>query len=217
MPLTLWLTILLFEVLLSIVACIRWKYLDRGMRIVGTSFFVSALSCIIEVITGSMGIRNHFVVHLYSLVNFSLLTGAVFIFDRKKSFRTIYGVALVLSVLVWTVAKFTFEPLETYPNFTDAAASLILIIWAVRLLFLSFRVYSPSVIRNQRFWVAGGILVANIGGALSFATTNILLKHGMASFALFWHLTWIMNIIADSMFLYSLFQASPHALRPRNS
>ena len=208
MPVILWLTILLFEVILSIAACIRWNHLDNGMRFVGISFLVSGLSCIIEVLTGSRGIENHFVVHVYSLLNFSLLSWAVYLFDGKRIFRIIYGSTLILFTGVWIIGKATFEPFTSYPNFTDAAASLILIIWAMRMLFLSFRLNSPSVIRNQRFWVAAGILVANIGGVLSFATTNILLQQGLTTFSLFWHLTWIMNIIADIIFLRALFMES---------
>ena len=209
MPVLLWLTILIFEVILSIVAYIRWNRLDSGMRFVAVSFFVSAISCIVEVITGSQGIENHFVVHIYSLLNLSLLTCAVYKFDPKKVYRVVYGSTLTFFVAVWVIGKLTFEPFSSYPNFTDAAASLILVIWAMRLLFISFRVYSPSLIRNQRFWIAAGIFIANIGGILSFATTNILLQYGSIHFGLLWKLTWVMNIIADIVFLYALFRKSP--------
>jgi hypothetical protein len=183
-----------------IVGWIRRRYLSRGSRIfLGLlSFYLVVLST--EMLMTFNRINALWMLHFYSLIEFCIIA-AVYLVESDKSFvKNAIKWSIYVFCAFWIIAKFSFEPMTLYDNYTSPFAAVLLIVMATYKLIELLRESKDSVFKKSMFWISTGIVVYYVGTMPLFALANMLLTRPLDEFANFWRINWGLAIVSNLIY-----------------
>jgi hypothetical protein len=183
-----------------IVGWIRRKYLSRGSRI-----FLGLLSFYLLVLAAQLVMMFNYInamwiSQLYTLIEFCIIAAVYFVETDKLSVKNAIKWSIYVFCVFWIIAKFSFEPMILYDNYTSPFAAVLLIVMATYKLIELLRESKNSVFKKSMFWISTGIVVYYVGTMPLFALANMLLTRPLDEFANFWRINWGLAIVSNLIY-----------------
>lgn len=150
----------------------------------------SAAFEILIITLGHKGIRNDWILHFYTPIEFSVITFVLYSWQfNQRVQRFIYYTASLL-VMIWLayfIAMLIISSTEDHFDFkanfgaqepvTFAIEAIVLNIFSILLLFNLYGLeHPPSLIRSKKFWFAVSVLVYFSGNITFYVTLNTITR-----------------------------------------
>jgi hypothetical protein len=191
----------LFSTAIPIIAGIyRLGSVDRAMKIL-IVYLIFALS--IDIIT--MWFITNYQIHLrfmhfYYLVEYIFIMSIIFSWQDSPKIKRLFQVLLLLYVLFWLCAKFTFEPLNGLYSFTASASQVLLALGAGYTLFVVIGNRVQPLMNHQRFWILLSFVIYYAGTLVIIALRGILVHHSKEVLFIASSLDWSLKILFNILF-----------------
>lgn len=164
-----------------------------------------ALGFATELVTlamGARGIRNLWVIHFYTLLEYVLL---VMIFGAWHSHNPRMHSILLLSgalfALFWLGLKWTgIEPFIAPVTYTHSVSSALLTIVATVTLVDIARLPETVVYRDARFWVSVGVLLNYTTNVVLFLVMDWFVNLPRSEAAAVWTIRWVASAVMNVCF-----------------
>jgi hypothetical protein len=186
----------------------------RSLTFLFCFVLLGALSESSTFILGRLGIRNLWVVHIYTLLEYVLLVCTLVPWQRNRAWRSIQLGSIPAFALFWLVSKLAgWEVWSSPDTYTHTFESILILLWALLLLGALLRTddveellpHFPrtsnrkpiSYHRDVRFWLATGVLLY-FGGNIMFAVVidqYVMLTRDAAIIVAQVH--WILNVLVN--------------------
>jgi hypothetical protein len=180
-----------------------FRRLDIEMKIL-TIFFSFAL--IVEIIGFYLSfnrISYIWLIHLYTLLEYSLLMLIFSYWQKDNVLRRNLRLSIGFFAFIWIGAKMFMENLSYWDNYTASLESVLLVGVSAYTLFELSKENRTSLYKEPRFWVCGAVLVYFTGNLMVFALINII--------TIDWPIHSLLNIVAN-LFYTGGFLCSRHRL-----
>jgi hypothetical protein len=183
-----------------IVGWIRRKYLSRGSRI-----FLGLLSFYLLVLAAQLVMMFNYIntlwtTQLYTLMEFCIIAAVYFVESDTRFIRNAIRWSIYVFCVFWIIAKFSFEPMTLYDNYTGPFAAVLLSVMATYKLIELLRESRDSVFKKSMFWISTGIIVYYVGTMPLVSLANMLLTRPLEEFANFWRINWGLAIVSNLIY-----------------
>jgi len=138
-------------------------------------FWFTVLNLLTEIITFLLSrytINNHWVLHIYDLLEYCIL---ILMFSRWQPERRISDflkLSMPVFVIFWIVSKFTIESLSGLSNYVHPAACLIFIIVSILTLYQLVKSELSKLVKVPRYWIVSGVLLFFAGSIMFYLLEN---------------------------------------------
>lgn len=185
----------------AIVGMIRYRKIDKAMKLFAVFSVVGVLNLGLELILGMFKIRNYFLSDLYFLIEVPFIAAIYYMSIAAPFARRILRISSLLFIIVWVVQKCFFAN----PQQLSSDLAMITAIFLIAMSILTLNAYSKAatsrLMDGSVFWVLTGTIVYYAGSFAVMGLSNELLKMGLEYFEIAWYINWILFI--TSMLLYS--------------
>lgn len=141
-------------------------------------------------------INNLPVFHLYSLLEFSLLSIIYFLFYKQHIKTNYLFLFVILLFFIVAYTEYRINGLSVMDNYSSAIESLILTVYS---LFLFFRIMNNVRFRKLLhlpfFWFNSAVLLYFIGNLLSFTFSNYISAYEPENYKFIWVIHSFLNIL----------------------
>ena len=184
----------------------RWKALDASMKFFAVFCLYTLIHTIVEMALGMNGINNHFLLHYYTLVEFSSIMFIYYqFFTSQKVLQQITFFTGILFVVLWWYDNAYFVDPKKFDDFISTVSQVILTLFSFIVLQRLYQHASPSITQYSIFWIATAVLFCYTSTIIIMAMSNRLLEMGMGYFTIAWSINWVFTIIANLLFTRSFF------------
>lgn len=188
---------------------VRYRRLSTPIRyLVGVLVFWFVMTVAEQAVPLIFRIHSLWLSHITTLVELAFFVRMFFYWRTGKRF----GIALISSfiafTIVWSIAKFTFEPLEQGDDITVSISSIIILFFSIVLLIHMFKNELFNWKIDARFWVAAGFLSYSAGAFLFFSSYSYMLNSSVDMLKLLFNINWIMITLVNLIFMRALFCTS---------
>ncbi len=145
-------------------------------------------------------IHNLWLMNLYNAFEFTLPVIFFFLVEHNQMWKRSYLWIWAVFLVIWCVAKFSFEPLSSAAEYTHTLSCGILSVYAVHNLVGLMKEEDPFGRLDYRFWSAVAILFYFAGNIALFGAGNALsqLTAVQAFSILQYH--WILDMTTNLIF-----------------
>lgn len=176
-------------------ALFRWKHSVTQQRLLSLLLVATPISGIAELWMDLHGIRNLWVSHLFTLIEYVLILSMYYLWKPKTIDKRILMIGIIAFIALWTVSKFTVEPFYRDDTYTSAIAKTIEIIIATWVLFDVLR-DSDTVLKTEaRVWISSGIIIYAAGSLFLFALFDMMVNTSPELIKAIWPINWILSIV----------------------
>jgi hypothetical protein len=173
----------------------RWKHSTVQQRLVSLLLVATLVSGIAELWMGLYGIRNLWVGHISTLIEYILILSTYHLWKPKMIDKRIIKIGIIAFIALWTVSKFTFEPFYRDDTYTSAIAKTIEIITSASVLFDVLGDSNVVVKTDARVWISSGIIIYASGTLFLFALFNMIVNTSPELIKTLWPINWILSIV----------------------
>ncbi|MEP0263813.1 hypothetical protein [Dokdonia sp.] len=160
-----------------IVACWRFKYLSRTLRLLSGLLVISALISIVARYLWSIKENNLYLLHYYTVIEFCGWAVIFYLlFESKFMKRIVFWIGIVF-VLFAIVNSIFWEGLETFNTNSRSVESILLSFFSIAYyvkIFKEKRVYRLEC--SASFWINAAVLIYFSSAFLLFGFSNLLLN-----------------------------------------
>jgi hypothetical protein len=160
-----------------IIACWRFKYLDKTLRLLFGLLVISALISVIARYLWSIKENNLYLLHYYTVIEFcgwSIIFYLLFENRFMKQMVFWVGIAFVLFAIVNSIF---WEGLETFNSNSRSVESILLSFFSIAYYVKIFKEKKVSRLeRNASFWINAAVLIYFSSAFLLFGFSNLLLN-----------------------------------------
>lgn len=181
-------------------ALVLRKKLPREMRILLGLFIFYIPFYLINFYLMAQGRNSAWLMHIDSLLEYTLLATMFYMWSKHRVAKNIIKAAVVIYLVIWIIAKLSFERFSLYNTFTGPVAELILVGFAVYTLTVFVDEQEPLMLRQPRFWVSVAVILYSVGTVPIFAMANNLLRYPLEVFAKVWAINWELIILENLLF-----------------
>jgi hypothetical protein len=135
------------------------------------------------------------IVHVYYLIEYIFIMTIISIWQESYRMKRFFQVLILLYVLLWFIAKVTFEPLNGLYSITASTSQVLLALGAGYTLFIVMGNRMQSLIYNFRFWVLLSYVFYYAGSLLVIALRGILIQHSTETLFLVNSIDWSLKIL----------------------
>jgi hypothetical protein len=191
----------LFSTVIPILAGIyRLGSIDRAMKIL-IVYLIIAFS--IDIVTMWL-IKGYWVnlglMHIYFIIEFLFVMYVISSWQDSPKIKRLFQVLLLLYVLFWLCAKFTFEPLNGLYSFTASASQVLLTLGAGYTLFVVIGNRVQPLMNHQRFWILLSFVIYYAGTLMIIALRGILVHYSKEVLFIASSLDWSLKILFNILF-----------------
>ncbi len=173
---------------------------NREMKIL-VLFLIIALG--IDIIS-AMFIRDYLIMlglmHIYFLIEFLFVMYIISSWQESPKIKRLFQVLLLLYVLFWFCAKFTFEPFNGLYSITTSVSQVLLALSAGYTLFIVIGNRMQPLISHQRFWVLLSFVLFYAGTLAFYALQGILVHYSREDVFLAASINWSLKILFNILF-----------------
>lgn len=171
-------------------------------------FFTIAALCS-ELITFTLainGIRNLWMLQIYSLVSYTLLALLFAHWLQPDPISRLVRYSVLLYGIVWTGAKvFGIEGINDPAHFTHPIASTALvIISSITLYRISHNDTEPHWWNTMRFWVSSGVLLYFAGNVMLFVVLDKIASLRFSDAMTIWSFHWSIDAVTNISYTFGL-------------
>jgi hypothetical protein len=138
--------------------------------------------------------------HAYYLIEYIFIMSIITVWQESHRMKRFIQSLMLLYVLFWIIAKFTFEPLNGLYSVTASASQVLLTLGAGYTLFVVIGNRMQSFINYHRFWILLSFVIYYAGTLFVIALRGILLHYSIEKFLLVVSLDWSLKIIFNVLF-----------------
>ncbi|MGA3287055.1 MAG: hypothetical protein ABSD46_06495 [Bacteroidota bacterium] len=186
----------LFSTAIPILAGIyRLGSIDRAMKIL-IVYLIFAFS--IDIVTMWL-IKGYWVnlglMHIYFLIEYMFIMSIIFFWQESPKMKRLFQTLLLLYMLFWIIAKFTFEPFNGLYSLTTSVSQVLLALGAGYTLFVVMGNRVQPLISHQRFWVLLSFVLFYAGTLTFYALLGIFLHYPTEDMFLAVSINWSLRIL----------------------
>ena len=191
----------IFSPILAIVIGLsKFSSLCRGMVILFYYLiFAIAIDIFLAWIVKGRQLQMGFV-HGYYLVEYVFIISIITVWQESHWMKRFFQTLMLVYILFWIIAKFTFEPLSGLYSITATTSQVLLTLGAGYTLFIVIGNRVQPLTKDFRFWVLLSCVVYYAGTLLTIALRGILIQYSLEKFFLFTSLDWSLKIIFILLF-----------------
>ena len=182
----------------------RRRVLRMEMRVL---FAYVVFSFAVELLTLYLAfnrINNLWAIHIYTLIEFILMVIIFSRFEEMMPYRKFAPMYIALYSTTWIVSKIFFESFDEFDQYSSPSANILLIIIALRALYLSAQAVEPTIWRTSFFWFSVAVLVKFAGDFTLYLFGDWFIGLGLADGMAVWSLHWTINIISNIGFFLAI-------------
>ncbi len=185
----------LIEIIAAVWALFQWKHSAIQQKLIILLLVVTPVIAVVEILMGFKGIRNLWVGHIATLIEYVLIISICYLWKHKKTDKRILMIGIASFIVLWIVSKFTFEPFYYSDTYTSTVANTIKIVAAAWMLIDILEIHDDSVKIDARVWISSGIIIYSSGTLFLFASFNMMLNTSPELIKTLWPINWILSIV----------------------
>ena len=167
-----------FSILLPLsIAVIRFKDLQREMKILALLLSFGAMTELAANLLANNKINNLPILHLYSVVEFSLLFTIYYLFFQGLISRSVYRLGIVGFFMLALINVLLFQGLQTFNTYPLLVECTVFT--GLSLLFFYQTLKEKKVLHIEQsamFWFSSGHLIYFAGNLSIFTFSNFILE-----------------------------------------
>jgi hypothetical protein len=188
------------SVLPLFIGAYRLRLVSRGLKIL---VLYLTIGLTIDIIT--MWFITNYQIHLgfmhfYYLVEYIFIMSIIFSWQESSKIKSLFQTLLLLYVLFWFCAKFTFEPLNGLYSLTASISQVVLALSAGYTLFIVLGNRVQPLFNHQRFWVLLSFVIYYTGTLMLIALQGILVHYSREDLFLTASINWSLKILFNILF-----------------
>jgi hypothetical protein len=138
--------------------------------------------------------------HAYYLVEFIFIMSIISVWQESHRMKLLFQTLILLFMLFWVIAKFSFEPLNGLYSVTACASQILLTLGAGYTLFVVIGNRTDSLINFCRFWVLLSFVIYYAGTLLVIALRGFLIHYSIEMLFIVAYIDWSLKIIFNILF-----------------
>ncbi|MCX6121188.1 MAG: hypothetical protein NTX44_06175 [Ignavibacteriales bacterium] len=138
--------------------------------------------------------------HVYYLIEYIFIMSIITVWQETLRIKRLFQALMLLYILFWIIAKFTFEPLTGLYSVIAGTSQGLLVISAEFTLFVFIRDRIHPVINHYRFWVLLSFVIYYAGTLLIITSRGMLLHYSTEAFFLVTSIDWSLKILFNILF-----------------
>ncbi len=178
----------------------RLRGTERWVLYLFLFFLSSCVSDVVSFLLARQGRNNLWLLDIYDLLEFVLLTLFFREIDREGRWRTAYGVLLAGFVLFWVAGTLVGGPFLARPGFSHTLSSGILCVFSVHVLVRSMKDESFSGVISMQFVSVSLILLYFAGNLFLFGSLNAMTGLRASEAVEIWQYHWWLSILFNILF-----------------
>ena len=185
-------------------ALFRWKNSTYGQKFIILLLTGIFIVEILELWMAAQNIRNFWLIDLATLGECLILLSIFRNWKTSVRDKKIILVSGIAFVIIWVVAKWTFEPFNQMNIYTSAVARIIEISFAISILFDVLKDSHSSLKGDIRLWVSSAVIIYATGSLLLFALFVVMLKESPSVVKAIWPVNWVLMIVYYLLYARSI-------------
>ena len=133
--------------------------------------------------------------HIYYLVEYIFIMSIIIVWQQSVKMKRLFYALIILFILFWIIAKFTFEPLSGLYSVIASTSQVLLVIGAEFTLFVVVENRMQPVINDYRFWVLLSFILYYAGTLLIVTSRGIFVQYSIETIFLIASIDWSLKII----------------------
>lgn len=179
-----------FSVLLSfaplLIALINFKFLDRVIMPFFVLVLISAIVEVVNVIYINSNENNFFLLHFYSVFEFSLIS-LFYIFFFRQYFNAIIFKLMIPVFVVVAIIDYSINGLSSIDNFSISIESLLLTSYSLFFFYYILKnLLFENLLASPIFWLNTAVLIYFPGNLILFLFSNHLIATKPEEYLVLW-------------------------------
>lgn len=154
-------------------------------------------------------VNNLWALHLYTIAEFIFIVIIFSRFEEMAAYRNLAPLFIAVYSVIWIVSKALVESFEQFDQYSSPAANGLLILIALRALFLATQTVEPAIWRTSFFWFTTAVLFKYAGDFTLYLFGEWFIRLGLADGMAVWSLHWTINAIANTGFFFAILCQPP--------
>ncbi len=163
-----------------------YQWHTRELRIILWYCLVSLFAGLLATILAYRGINNHFVIHLFAPVQFSMFVYILSRWQPQALIQKLFIGTIFLFIIFWSWGFFMVEDLRSFSTTTRPVTAVLLVLASAVTLVQTVRASHLPLSRTPAFWISSGILIYFAGMSVLFSMSNMLLTVSIETLRLLW-------------------------------
>ncbi|WP_158800346.1 hypothetical protein [Pedobacter sp. L105] len=189
----------------SVLAIISLRSGNITIRILSIHILISSIVEVASAITWSMKINNIFILHLYTIEEFALISWFYATVILGKGWKLFFLLSVLLFTVLTLLNSAFLQPLTVNNTYARALESLICLVYAMICFHKLINVYStilPKPYLTALLLINSGILIYFSSSCLLFILSNYLRKPGLTDVRM---MLWTFHAFFCSIYYLLLF------------
>jgi len=186
---------LAIEIAVAVLVLFRWKHVTNHLRLIVLLLIITPAIAITELWMGFNGIRNLWVAHIATLLEYVLILSTYYIWEPKIINKRILLICIISFIVLWMISKYTFESFNFLDIYTSIIAKIIEIITSALVLFDVLQDANIELKTDARLWISSGVIIYATGTLFLFALFNMMLDTSPELIRTLWPINWILSIV----------------------
>ncbi len=169
--------------------------------------FISFVTDSINYVYVSENINNYYIFHLFTIIEFILISLFYLLFFR----RYLHPAYLLVPIPVFLIIAFVdykINGFNTMDNFSASVEAILLSVYAlVSFLFIMRKLLFENILSEPFFWINSGVLFYFSGSLLVFAFSNYFLTFEPSNQYVLWSIPQFLNIFYNILICIGFWKA----------
>ena len=188
-----------------VVGWIRWHSISKEMKLLFGLFVFYIGVVIVNLFMMGLRVNTIWLAQIYEVIEYVVFAMVFSFWCKNRKGQTAIRTSIAIYVIIWTIAKFSFEKLTLYNTFTGPLESLLLAAFGISTLITLLGEEMTPMVSDSRFWISTGIILYCLGTLPVFALANKLLVRPLAEFEKMWTINWILLVVSNAMYAIAFF------------
>ncbi|MES2394909.1 MAG: hypothetical protein V4549_02850 [Bacteroidota bacterium] len=198
---------ILFSVLTFIVGLLCIKSIKGYLVPLFLIVLVSFITEIISVVYASSNINNFYIFHLFTILEFILISFFYILFF-KKYLRPVFLLLPIPVFLIVAFIDYRINGLNSMDSLSASVEAILLSVYAlVSFFFVMQKLLFENILSEPFFWINFGILFYFSGGLLIFAFSNYFLAFEPLNQNALWSIPQFLNIFYNILISIGFWKA----------
>jgi hypothetical protein len=119
----------------------------------------------------------------------------IYIWQESHWLKRFFQALMLVYILYWFIAKFTFEPLNGLYSITASTSQVLLTLGAGYTLFIVIGTRTYLLMNYHRFWVLLSFVIFYTGTLLTIALRGVLIHYSIETLFLAASIDWSLKIL----------------------
>lgn len=159
------------------ISIFRYKTYDASLRWLSKLLYITSLIEVTAVILGKYGIVNLPLLHLYTPIEFALLSLVFYYhFDGDSLLRQVIKILIIAFSIFAVYNSFYLQSIYTFNTYARTLSSILLIIYVFCYFYsIMAQLQVKYLEKEPMFWISVGILIYCSANLFLFIYSNIIL------------------------------------------